>query len=190
MLVITVERTHRAKATVQHFCTTFQLSTVASQRATVASFSSAPSALLLGRLCLVSRENMCIFTRAILVQPGSFEVPRYVHVRSLTNAVLIAYRCSPTISQSASLPRSRPGDHWERVHRYLGATACLPITVPLVAGHEILHILYTQKSPRELACVHTLDILQAKSQNIAVASLQMTAVRAYSLLRCPCTISH
>jgi len=38
--------------------------------------------------------------------------------------------------------------------------------------------------------MHTIDILQAKSKNIAAASLQTTTVRASGLLRWSCAISH
>lgn len=47
-------------------------------------------------LCFVSCEKKSILTCAILVQFHSFLQGTQVHIRSLTNAMLIAYRCFPT----------------------------------------------------------------------------------------------
>jgi hypothetical protein len=96
-----VHRPGKAKATVQHFCTTFQLSTVATQGSPPRNSSRVMRSASLGAC-------------AILVQ---FLQDTSVHERSLTNATLIAYRCFPPFFR-------RVLDHGESVP-WFTATPCI-----------------------------------------------------------------
>lgn len=141
VLVITVEshratvhRPGKAKATVQHFCTTFQLSTVTTQGSPPRNSEASTPTPSQG-FCVSSPpgRSASLGACAILVQ---FLQETSVHERSLTNAMLIAYRCFPPFFR-------RVLDHGESVP-WFTATPCIFCRWSRVFLPEY------QRSPRKL----------------------------------------
>jgi hypothetical protein len=134
-----VHRPGKAKATVQHFCTTFQLSTVARQGSPPRNSGASTPTPSQG-FCVSSPAGRSASLRAcaILVQFLQDTVHRYMRDRSLMP-------CLSLIAASRPFFR-RVLDHRESVP-WFTATPCI------VAGHGSVHEY--QRSLRKPACVNS-----------------------------------